>query len=442
MSRSITGKAHPSISPEEEELRSTSEGKLLFTEYNQQKCAMLLKSDRLAAVSFLDENAGKIGAVYIGKIKNVAENINACFVEIADREICFLSLKDAKTPFLLNRKFDGRILAGDELPVQVVRDAQKSKQASVTSKITFSNDYFVLELGTSRINFSSKLAPESRSLLTNQLTEAGILEAGVLTQQAVSRDIGSVNKLSDIPVGMIVRTRAEELCDTNALAHQFQAISDEFTAFFQSAAHQSCFSCLRKASEPYEQVLNQLVTPGEFSELVTDNPEQYEALCHFTLEHMPEKTVRLYTDVSLPLTSLYSLKHKMEMALCERVWLKSGAYLIIQPTEALTVIDVNSGKYEAKKGTEETALLVNLEAACEIALQLRLRNLSGIIVVDFINMRAEESNQKLMSVLRSAVRRDRLNTVVVDMTPLGLVEITRKKENRPLYEQVKKTRHQ
>ena len=123
------------------------------------------------------------------------------------------------------------------------------------------------------------------------------------------------------------------------------------------------------------------------------------------------------------------------MALERRVWLKSGGYLIIEPTEALTVIDVNSGKYEARKGYGETCRKINLEAAEEIALQLRLRNLSGMILVDFINMEEEEEKTELLSCLRKLVKSDKVKTTVVDMTPLGLVEITRKKVNKPLAEQ-------
>ena len=117
------------------------------------------------------------------------------------------------------------------------------------------------------------------------------------------------------------------------------------------------------------------------------------------------------------------------------MWLKSGGYLVIEPTEALTVIDVNSGKYEASKDSEETALHINMEAAKEIALQLRLRNLSGIIIVDFINMAREDSRSQVLSLLKRRTADDRLQTTVVDMTPLGLVEITRKKKNKPLWEQ-------
>ena len=125
----------------------------------------------------------------------------------------------------------------------------------------------------------------------------------------------------------------------------------------------------------------------------------------------------------------------MKTALSSKVWLKSGGYLVIEPTEALTVIDVNSGKYESGREAQDTYRKINLEAAEEVAFQLRLRNLSGIIIVDFINMRSRDDNNMLLQTLRKFVKQDRVNTTIVDMTPLGLVEITRKRTSRPLREQ-------
>lgn len=152
--------------------------------------------------------------------------------------------------------------------------------------------------------------------------------------------------------------------------------------------------------------------------------------------HIP---VRLYQDSMLSLSTLYSLEGKLKTALDSRVWLKSGGYLVIEPTEALTVIDVNSGKYESEKNPQDAYRQINLEAAAEVAFQLRLRNLSGIIIVDFINMQSPSDNARLLYVLRDLVKRDGVKTTVVDMTPLGLVEITRKKISKPLREQLSRS---
>ena len=157
--------------------------------------------------------------------------------------------------------------------------------------------------------------------------------------------------------------------------------------------------------------------------------------------HFPEKICRLYQE-ALSLSTLYSLDSRLQEAFSSRVWLKSGAYIIIQPTEALTVIDVNSGKNSIQKDAEETWSRINLEAAGEIALQLRLRNLSGIIIIDFINMSDSRHRQRLLEYMRELVKADRVKTTVVDITPLGLMEITRKKGTKPLHEQLGRIYHE
>ena len=124
----------------------------------------------------------------------------------------------------------------------------------------------------------------------------------------------------------------------------------------------------------------------------------------------------------------------MENALKEKIWLKSGAYLIIQPTEALTVIDVNSGKNVAKKEMQENFLKINIEAAKEIAYQLRLRNISGIVIVDFINLTSKEAEAELLKEFRAALKSDPVQTDIIDITKLGLVEVTRKKVKKSLKE--------
>ena len=151
----------------------------------------------------------------------------------------------------------------------------------------------------------------------------------------------------------------------------------------------------------------------------------------------PEKVklLRLYENPDFPLCKLYSTETALEKALKEFVWLKNGGYLIIQPTEALTVIDVNSGKMAVKSKNSAGAMKVNMEAAQEAAKQIRLRNLSGIIIVDFVNLESKEDTGILLKEFRNFLSKDPIPTTLVDMTMLGLVEITRKKVRKPLYEQ-------
>ncbi len=444
MSRNIEAKASVTISEEERHFRNTTAGKLLFTVCRSRQCALVIEEERLVDVTVL--NPGKVGGIYIGKVKNMARNIDACFVEIAKGEICFLPLKNATSPFLVNRVYDGRILEGDELLVQVVRDAQKSKRASVTAHISLANEYFVLSFGSAKVGYSTKLSPKAKEVFRRKFTEMSIIQNGSLVQDVnVLLPVAETESIPLPSVGLVIRTRAEELTAEEELWNNFFTVSSQFIRLLRTAMHRSCFSCLRKAPAEFETVLEQFVkdTPEEDSssdiscsrEIVTDQENLYEQLLEYCALHKYRLPVRFYRDSMLSLSTLYSLESKLESALARRVWLKSGGSLIIESTEALTAIDVNSGKYEAGTNAANAYQKINLEAAEEVARQLRLRNLSGIIIVDFINMQSAKDNRELLHYMRELVSRDKIPTKVVDITALGLVEITRQKINRPLKEQ-------
>lgn len=477
MSREIKAKTSVTISEEEAPWKNGDrERKLLFTTYRNRNCALLMQSRRLIAASFFSDKPGKIGAVYIGRVRNMVKNIDACFVEIAKGEICFLPLKNAEFPYLLNRAYDGRILEGDELPVQMVRDAQKTKRASVTAHVSMANDYFAISLGSARVGYSSKLDAERKKTLKNLLMEHSILDPsdnGRLAQsiavllsgeeKARIRGEGLYPASFILPsMGLVVRTRAGEVKESEELLGYFYDISAKFIRLLYTAMYRKCFSCLKEADAGFEAVIKEyavnwnmpaLVSPiteesqaplvreadqaelAENTEIITDQESMYGQIKKYCEDNHAALNVRLYTDSLLSLSSLYSVQAKMEEALGSRVWLKSGGYLVIESTEALTVIDVNSGKCGTDKSARENFRKINMEAAGEVALQLRLRNLSGIIIVDFINMNSGADNAQLMNYLRTLVKQDNVMTTVVDMTPLGLVEITRKKISKSLKEQ-------
>ena len=453
MSRQIQAKSSLTISEKETSDRSTKQGKLLFTAYRGKECALLIQNDRLTAASFLSEISSKVGAVYIGKVKNMAKNIDACFVEITGGEICFLPLKKAESPYLLNRDYDGRLVEGDMLLVQVERDAQKTKQASVTAYISLSNDYFVISMGSTKVSYSSKLEKTKLESLkagvSSIFREKAIFEKDRLaqdwslllsddTRERLEKDGISISQLPLPVTGCIVRTKAADVPSADELLVYFYDVIEQYAGLLHNARYRNCFTCLREAPNVVEAALCSIAVEQEYQEIVTDRENLYRELLKYCHNRENAKPLRLYQDEMLTLAKLYSIESKMEMALGSRVWLKTGGYLIIETTEALTVIDVNSGKYEAGKSSDEAALQVNLEAAEEIALQLRLRNLSGIIIIDFINMRQATSNEQLLSLLKRLTARDMIKTAVVDMTPLGLVEITRKKINMSLREQFNK----
>ena len=386
--------------------------KLIFAKVHDRQGAFLLNDNRLIFANFQTTEQEQLGSIYIGKVKNVVENLNAAFVEIASKEICYLPLKDAKNPFIINRAYDGRILQGDEILVQVTRAPLKTKQASVTCDIQIYNEHFVLSLQKG-IQFSKKIEAAKQNELKEMLQE-------------------KYGKNCEV-TGVLFRTKAASISEIELFA-SFEGLYDEWMIMLQTAKHRTCFTCIRKQTSYALDCLETFIPAEEYEEIITDDKEIYEEISSWAKIH--NKNLRLYQDTKFPLTGLYALTTKVEEALKKRVWLKSGAYLVIEHTEALTTIDVNTGKYEKKKDMTEAHHNVNMEAAEEIALQLRLRNISGIIIVDFINCQDAEQKNSLMKYLKTLVKQDRIPTKVIDMTPLGLVEITRKKELKPLYEQV------
>ncbi len=459
MSRSIPAKQSVTVTANERGLLDTECGRLVFTKYKGRHCAALLRGGRLTAAGFYNPaKPDKIGAVYIGKIKNIARNLDACFVEIEAGEVCFLPMKKAVHPFLTNRAYDGRLLQGDELLVQVERDAQKNKQACVTAHISLSDDYFAVVSGSSGFKSSARLSQDRKKRLARLLTEGGILQGGqpCSDPRALTDDPDLVDALCRAglipeegaekrepgrtlpPVGIVARTRLGELEDSGQVTDRFFRIATEFYRLFVTALTRSCFSCLSQVPPAWESLLRDLASPDEYAQIVTDDPELYRSLSDYCGRYLPDREVRLYQDKGLSLSGLYALESKMETALRPKVWLRSGGYLVIEPTEAMTVIDVNSGKNETGAG-EDALCRINHEAAEEIALQLRLRNLSGIILVDFINMKEQESRNGLLEHLRELVRGDRVRTEAVDITPLGLAEITRAKKRQPLAEQFRES---
>ena len=248
---------------------------------------------------------------------------------------------------------------------------------------------------------------------------------------------GSVH---DERFGVIVRTNAADLAEDDAdiLTSEIRSLQEQMQMIISQAPYRTIYSVLHEAPPEYIRILqNQPLEP--LAEVVTDDAGIYEELTDFADTHPSMKLsekLRFYEDKQLDLHKLYSIQVQLERAFQKKIWLKSGANLLIEPMEAMTVIDVNSSKNVKKKLPEEQHLQVNLEAAAEIAAQLRLRNISGIIIIDFIDMASAEDKEQLLAAMRSFVKADPVKTEVIDLTRLGLMELTRKKTRRPLYEQL------
>mgnify|MGYP005792477273 FL=1 len=354
-----------------------------------------------------------LGNIYIGKVKNIVKNIRAAFIEIENKIMCYYSLDEKCPPFLTNRRTGGELKIGDELLVQVSKEAMKSKLPCVTGNLNFTGRYLVLTSGRRELGFSAKLKKEEQKRLRKLLEGQSPKDAG-----------------------LIVRTNAAEASPEEILK-ELKELAGRYELLKKKAVSRVCFSLLEQSMPRYLKAFQDAYIQ-DLEEIVTDDEEIYGQLMEYT-EQYPENTiqVRLYRDKLLPLYKLYSLESVLEGALNKKVWLKSGGFLVIEQTEAFVSIDVNTGKFSQKKEVEETFRKINLEAAKEIALQLRLRNLSGIILIDFINMENPQYREELMKTLQAYLRQDPIKGNVVDMTPLNIVEVTRKKVEKPLAEEVR-----
>ncbi len=372
-------------------------------------------------------------SIYIGKVKNVVPTLDAAFVEIEKGILGFLPLKNARNPIITNREYDGRLLAGDEILVQVEKEAIKTKDAGLTCNLSFTGKYLVLTTGKQNLGFSLKLPAETKEKW-KQIIEDGKYEEILRRENAGMVVRTNVSSLMTETADSIPGAKKETgMTGENRFRKEFEELLLLKTKILKEASYRTCFSCL---FSPMEGFLTDIRDSHEasFDKIMTDNLLIYQRI----RETFPDmENVELYQDSRISLSKLYSVETRLKEALEEKVWLKSGAYLVIQQTEALTVIDVNSGKVQKKHPKDDIYHIINKEAAEEIARQLSLRNLSGIIVIDFISQNTKEQDAGLLSYLKHLVKKDSVKTNVIDMTPLGLVEVTRKKVCKSLREQIK-----
>ncbi len=390
--------------------------KIVLTHLRDRIFFGLWENNRPAELAFYDKEPEiKLGDIVLARVKDVVPNIRAAFVQLTPSQMAFLPLEEAP---------EG-IRSGDEIAVQVTKEALKTKDPVVSSKWSLTGRFVVLVTDSQKVSVSAKIHDAGwRSEVQEKLTKE--LSAAF-----------SNSNTSNIPMscGLIVRTEAYQ-ASWEEIHHEAQTLLSEYKRICQAAKTRACYSILSKNESIW---LARLLGMTEPTEIVTDIPSIHEECRQFIAKYglSSRLSLRLYQDPQYSLTKLYSLETVVGDALGKHVWLKSGGYLVIEPTEAMVVIDVNTGKSESRKSKEEHILQLNLEAADEVARQLRLRNLSGMILIDFIDMRRAEHEEMLMMHLRKAVKDDPVGVTVVDMTKLGIVECTRRKKSKPLHEQIR-----
>ncbi|MGN0335025.1 MAG: ribonuclease E/G [Lachnospiraceae bacterium] len=374
---------------------------------------LMNKKECLEISCDIAEERSLVGNIYVGKVKNIVKNIDAAFVEVKKGVLCFLPLSEVEGAIFLGNKTSDKLAAGDELLVQVLKDGVKSKAPVLSTNLNFTGKYFVLTTKRrDELGISNKLSEAERTRLEAYMS-------------------GKSDEF-----GVIIRTNAANATEEE-LDREYVYLKEVYEKVVHYGVHRTAFSLLMEDQAPFIKQLRN-IRQDELEEIVTDDRDIYDQAYEFLKFHQPEDLDKLkfYEDTSYSLWKLHGLESVLDDATRKRVWLKSGGYLVIEPTEALTVIDVNTGKYDGGKNVSQTFKKINLEAAQEAAKQLRLRNISGIVIIDFIDMDNEEDRQEVLNELNRLLKSDPVKAVLVDMTKLNLAEITRKKVKKSLLEQL------
>ena len=368
---------------------------------NEETRVAILDDNRLTEVFIerLWENQ-KAGEIYKARVESVLQGIEAAFVNLGDGRNAFLYLKDAKG-------FD--IKQNQEIIVQVTRTARKNKGARVTTRISLAGRYVVL-------------IPDGK--------EGGVSRR-ISSEEERKRFKLLAKKLKGEDYGVIIRTAAENISE-EALTQDVEALRSLWREIDYNSKKQSSPCLLYRDPGLLGRVLRDELTES-VSEIVVDNKEEEENVKSYLSilygDNLPK--VSLYNGIT-PIFEFYNIEQDIEAALSRKVWLKSGAWLMIEHSEAFTSIDVNTGKYVGKTDLRHTIRDTNIEAASEIARQLRLRAIGGIVVIDFIDMEFDEDKQLLLEKLESVFQMDKCRARVFSVTELGLVELTRKRSRTDL----------
>ena len=357
---------------------------------------------------------GIVGNIYKGRVSRVLPGMQAAFIDIGLDKAAFLHASDIvphtecvseneKRQFQV-RDISQLVHQGQDLVVQVVKDPLGTKGARLTTDITLPSRYLVFMPGASHVGVSQRIESEKeRNRLKN-----------------------TVSDYCDEFGGFIIRTAAEGASEAE--------ISQD-AAFLKRLWHKVIER--RKKSKTKSMLYGELgldqrilrdFVGTELDLIRVDSKLAFEKLKEFTSEFVPELTKKLeYYSGDKPIFDMYETENEIQRALDRKVELKSGGYLIIDQTEAMTTVDINTGAFVGRRNLEETIFNTNIEATQAIARQLRLRNLGGIIIIDFIDMMSEEHRRRVLQVLGSALEKDRVKTNVNGFTQLGLVEMTRKR---------------
>ncbi len=380
---------------------------------------------------------GLVGNIYLGRITRILPGMQSAFVDIGLERAAFLHVIDIPQPKSAQilttetentevselpptKPIEKLVYEGQTLIVQVIKDQLGTKGARLSANLSVAGRLMVLLPYSDTIGVSQKISQPQRDTLRERVSTL----AHSMQQQEQSNQ-------SAIHCGYIVRTNAEDCTDAEMM-RDMHYLRSTWRRIKQAGAQSTAPALLHQDLNLMQRVLRDMA--DEHTENIRiDSHEQYNALVEFAYVNMPDTAdkIKHYTG-ECPIFDLYKIDHEIKHALERRVDLQSGGYLVIDQTEALTTIDVNTGRFVGVRNFDETVFKTNLEATHAIARQLRLRNLGGIIIVDFIDMQHAQQQEAVMLELVKQLQRDRIKTMVGSFSELGLLEITRKRTRESL----------
>ena len=357
-----------------------------------------------------------LGNIYRGKVSSVLPGMQAAFIDIGYEKNAFLYVGDAISQKEFSEEEDelyqevkgqniNEILRpGQEITVQVIKEPIGTKGPRVTTHITLPGRHLVLLPNADYVGVSRRIENESERSKLKKVAE----------------------KIKPEGMGLIVRTASEGM-SAEDFNHDINFLVKLWDKIKQKERAGAVPRCIHKDLSLIYRIVRDLFT-WEIDKFIINDREQYTRVLELVEMMSPALKVRVeYFSKSYNLFEYYQIESKISKALSRKIWLKCGGYLVIDKTEALTVIDVNTGKYVGGNNLEDTVLKTNIDAAKEIAKQLRLRDIGGIIIIDFIDMHEAEHQQMVLDALKLALKKDRTKSTVIGMTGLGLIEMTRKK---------------
>lgn len=380
----------------------------------------LLEDGALAELYFESKGHEKLsGNIYAGRVENVLPGMNAAFVNIGLEKNAFLyagdiQLGDAElAEQLRGARIERLVRPGQTIVVQVVKEPGGDKGPRLSCHITLPGRLSVFLPTVKYVGISRRIHDEDERERLRAIAEA-------LVQPSEG--------------GIIVRTAAEG-AQERELRDDFEALARLWQAIERRGRHVTAPALLHCDGSLIDRAVRDMLC-DEVESVRTEDACLYESLREAATTLAPEFAGRIVLDrAESPIFDRFCVCKQAESAFKRRVWLKSGGYLVFDYTEALTVVDVNTGKYVGKRSLSETVFALNCEAAREIARQLRLRDIGGIVIIDFIDMDRPQQREALLDVLRECLLRDHTRTNLVGITGLGLVELTRKKVRQPIYKQ-------